>query len=186
METFDPGSACVPARELLCTHMRRCFFLAISAATLLLPGLAGAAGKKAPNLQLSFHLQAEPGDRRVFKQLTAGKEVIFQKAASISTKDVIAFRSFPADDNNSYGMVFQLGKTAANRLRTLSTAHQGKLLLAVVNGQVRDAVIIDKPVNDGLVVIWKWISLAEVKLTDQPLPRIGEDPRAWKKRIKKQ
>ena len=186
METFDPGSACVPARELLCTHMRRCFFLAVSAATLLLPGLAGAAGKKAPNLQLSFHLQAEPGDRRVFKQLTAGKEVIFQKAASISTKDVIAFRSFPADDNNSYGMVFQLGKTAANRLRTISTAHQGKLLLAVVNGQVRDAVVIDKPVNDGLVVIWKRISLAEVKLTDQHLPRIGEDPRAWKKRIKKQ
>ena len=165
--------------------MPRHSFLAIFAATLLLPGLAGAAGKKAPDLKLSFHLQAEPGDRRVFKQLTAGKEVIFQKAAAISTKDIVAFRSFPADDNNSYGVVFQLDKTATNRLRTLSTAHQGKLLLAVVNGQVLDAVVIDKPVNDGLIVIWKWISLAEVKLTDQHLPRIGEDPRAWKKRIKK-
>ncbi|MDG2487266.1 MAG: hypothetical protein P8M65_06140 [Roseibacillus sp.] len=165
--------------------MPRCPLLSIFAATLLLPGLAGAAGKKAPDLNLSFHLQAEPGDRRVFKQLTAGKEVIFQKGAAIITKDVVAFRSFPAEDNNSYGIVFQLGKTATNRLRNLSTAHQGKLLLAVVNGQVRDAVVIDKPVNDGLIVIWKWISLAEVKLADQHLPRIGEDPRAWKKRIKK-
>ena len=165
--------------------MPRCLFFAIFAATLLSSALASAAGKRAPDLNVSFHLQAEPGDRNVFKQLTAGKEVLFLKSPAISTKDIVAFRSFPADDQNSYGVVFQLGKTAANRLRNLSTAHQGKILLAVVNGQVRDAVVIDKPVNDGLVVIWKWISLAEVRSTDQHLPRIGEDPREWKKRIKK-
>ena len=165
--------------------MPRCSLSAIFAATLLSVGFANAAGKKAPDLNLSFHLQAEAGDRRVFKQLAAGKEVLFQKSAAISTKDVVAFRSFPADDQNSYGMVFQLEKTASNRLRNLSSVHQGKLLLAIVNGQVRDAVVVDKPVNDGLVVVWKRISLAEVKLADQHLPRIGEDPRAWKKRIKK-
>ena len=82
-------------------------------------------------------------------------------------------------------MVFQLNKTASNRLRNMSTAHQDKLLLAVVNGQVRDAVLIDKPINDGLIVIWKWVSRAEVKLADQHVPRIGEDLKTWKKRIKK-
>ena len=50
---------------------------------------------------------------------------------------------------------------------------------------VRNAVLIDRPVNDGLIVIWKRVSLAEVKLADQHLPRIGEDPKTWKKRIKK-
>ena len=154
-------------------------------AAALLPNTLAAAGKKAPDLSVSFHLQAEPGDRRAFKQLTAGKEVLFSKSAEISTKDIVAFRSFPADDGNSYGIVFQLNKMASNRLRNMSTAHQDKLLLAVVNGQVRDAVLIDKPVNDGLVVIWKWVSLAEVKLADQHVPRIGEDPKTWKKRIKK-
>ena len=102
------------------------------------------------------------------------------------TKDIIAFRSFPADDGQTYGLIFQLNKTAAGRLRSLSTAEQGKLLLAVVNGQVRDAVVIDKPVGDGLIVIWKWITLAEVKLADKHRPRIGEDPKAWKKRLKSQ
>ena len=165
--------------------MPRSSALAILIAAVILPGALGAAGKKAPDLAVSFHLQAEPGDRQVFKQLTAGKEVLFQKSPAISTRDITAFRPFPADDESSYGMVFQLGRTASSRLLTLSTAHQGKLLLAIVNGQVRDAVVIDKPVNDGVIVIWKWLSLAEVKLADQHVPRIGEDHKAWKKRIKK-
>ncbi|MBI23678.1 MAG: hypothetical protein CMN05_08845 [Roseibacillus sp.] len=165
--------------------MPRSFAFAILMATALLPNTLAAAGKKAPDLSVSFHLQAEPGDRQAFKQLTAGKEVLFRKSAEISTKDIVAFRPFPADDGNSYGIVFQLNKLASNRLRNMSTAQQDKLLLAVVNGQERDAVLIDKPVNDGLIVIWKWVSLAEVKLADQHVPRIGEDPKAWKKRIKK-
>ena len=67
----------------------------------------------------------------------------------------------------------------------MSTAHQDKLLLAVVNGQVRDAVLIDKPVNDGLIVIWKWVSLAEVKLADQHIPRIGERSQGLEKENQK-
>lgn len=154
-------------------------------AAALFPNALTAAGKKLPDLRVSFHLQADPGDRQVFKQLAAGREVLFHKSAAISTKNIVAFRSFPSDDGNSYGIVFQLNKTGSSRLRTMSTAHQDKLLLAVVNGQVRDAVLIDRPINDGLIVIWKRVSLAEVKLADQHVPRIGEDPKAWKKRIKK-
>lgn len=160
--------------------------LAIAFAVALLPGALLGAGKKAPDLTVSFHLQAEPGSRQVFKQLTAGKEVLFNKSAEIATKDIQAFSPFPSEDGQSYGVVFQLNKVAAGRLRSLSTAHQGKLLLAVVNGQVRDAVVIDKPVVDGLIVVWKWISLAEIKLADQHIPRIGEDMKTWKKRLKEE
>ena len=167
-------------------HMPRSLALATSLAITLLPGAILAAGKKPPDFTVSFHLQAEPGDRHAFTQLTAGKEVAFRKSPEISTSDIVAFRSFPADDGNSYGAVFQLSKVASGRLRSMSTANRGKLLLAVVNGQVRDAVLIDKPVNDGLIVIWKWVSLAEVRLADQHVPRIGEDPKDWKKRLKEQ
>lgn len=160
--------------------------LAIAFAVALLPGALMAGGKKAPELSISFHLEATPGERQAFKQLTNGKEVFYRKSPEVGTKDIIAFRPFPADDGQTYGVIFQLNKTAAGRLRSLSTAEQGKLLLAVVNGQVRDAVVIDKPVGDGLIVIWKWITLAEVKLADKHRPRIGEDPKAWKKRLKSQ
>lgn len=159
-------------------------FFAIALAVVLLPSALMAGGKKAPELTVTFHLQASAGDRQAFKQLTNGKEVFFRKTPEISTKNIIAFRPFPSDDGQSYGVVFQLNKTAAGRLNSLSTAERGKLLLAVVNGQVRDAVVIDKPVNDGLIVIWKRIVLKEVRLADQHRPRIGEDMKAWKKRLK--
>ena len=163
-------------------------FLAVTIVVVLLPGALVAAGKKAPPLTVSFHLQANPGEstKTVFKQLTAGKEITYRTVPEISTRDITAFRSFPSDDGQSYGAVFQLNKVAANRLRTVSTAHRGKFLLAVVNGQVRDAVVIDKPVSDGLIVIWKWITLNEVRQADLLIPRIGEDPKVWKKRIKEQ
>ena len=160
--------------------------LAIAFAVALLPGTLMAGGKKAAEFSVSFHLEATPGERQAFKQLTNGKEVFYRKSPEVSTKDIIAFRPFPADEGQTYGVIFQLNKAAAGRLRSLSTAEQGSLLLAVVNGQVRDAVVIDKPVGDGLIVIWKWITLAEVKLADKHRPRIGEDPKAWKKRLKKQ
>ena len=47
-------------------------------------------------------------------------------------------------------------------------------------------MLVDKPVTDGLIVIWKRISLDEVRKADLLIPRIGEDPKAWKKRIKDQ
>ena len=166
--------------------MLRTLALALSLTAILFPEILPAAGKKAPDLTVSFHLQAEPGDRHTFKQLTAGKELLFKKSPEFATRDIVAFRSFPADDGNSYGVIFQLNKVASGRLRSMSTANRGKLLLAVVNGQVRDAVEIDKPVNDGLLVIWKWGSRAEVRLADQHVPRIGEDPKDWKKRLKEQ
>lgn len=158
--------------------------LAAAILLVLFPAAAQAAGKKAPDLSVSFHLQAGKGERHVFKQLTAGREVLYRKAPDITHKDFRAYRTFSAEDNNSYGIVFQLSKQAGERLKAISAANQGKLLLAVVNGQVRDAVVIDQPVNDGLIVIWKWMALAEVKLADQLLPKIGEDPKAWKKRIR--
>ena len=63
--------------------------------------------------------------------------------------------------------------------------HQGKLLLSLVNGQPLGVVRIDKPVTDGILVIWSGVTEQEVKLYDQIAPRIGEDPKQWKARLKK-
>ena len=46
-------------------------------------------------------------------------------------------------------------------------------------------VRIDKPVSDGILVIWSGVTEQEVKLYDQIAPRIGEDPKKWKARLKK-
>ena len=145
-----------------------------------------AGGKKPPPMQVTFHLEGsqQEGDKFVFAQPTAGKTVWYRKSAELTIKDVVAFKSFPAENDAGYGVVLQLNPKAANRLHTVCSANQGKYLLAVVNGQVRDAVLIDRPAPDPYVVIWQRITAEEIHIADMAMPRIGEDPQAWKERQK--
>ena len=45
---------------------------------------------------------------------------------------------------------------------------------------------VSRPTASFCFLFWKWVSLAEVRLADQHVPRIGEDPKDWKKRLKEQ
>jgi hypothetical protein len=53
-----------------------------------------------------------------------------------------------------------------------------------MNGQAMGVVRVDKPVNDGMLVIWSGVTLKEVRQYDLLLPRIGEDKKKWKTRVK--
>jgi hypothetical protein len=138
---------------------------------------------------LTFHLQAEEGDnpKMTFPQLTAGKQLVFRRLPEVGTRDIASFNAFPSRDGDGYGLLLQLKPGAVNRISAVTNMSQGRWLLAMVNGRTADAVLIDKPVNDGQLVIWKGVSEAEVAQLDQTLPRIGEaKPRgAAKKTTKK-
>lgn len=157
------------------------FFLALPAASI-------AGGKKGAPVSVSFHLQGDAGEGQkfVFPFKTAGQQIYYRKNPEFSLKDIIAFQSFPSEDPSSYGLILQLNKVGRQRLASMSASNNGKFLLAMVNGTVRDAVLIDRQVNDGLLVIWQRIGAAEVRAADTLMPKIGEDPKAWKKRLKEQ
>jgi len=161
--------------------IRILFFLLISLSC------SFAKGRKGPKTTISFHLENVGGmetKKFTFEQMTAGKIVTYRNIPIISFKDVVAYNPFPADDQNTYGLVLQLSNVAKGRLTHLSTENQGRWLLSQVNGRVVDAVRIDQPVTDGQIVIWKNISSAELRLLDKSIPRIGEDKKTWKKRVK--
>ncbi|MCP5536087.1 MAG: hypothetical protein H7A51_07595 [Akkermansiaceae bacterium] len=145
-----------------------------------------ASGKKTPPASISFHMEGSAAEAPKFarKVKTLAGEKYFRKVPEISTKDIVAFSPFPADDNLTYGIVFKLNTQATRRLNTTTTMNQGKLLLALVNGQALGVVRIDKPVNDGILVIWSGINQKEIKLYDRVAPRIGEDTKKWKQRLK--
>jgi hypothetical protein len=148
--------------------------------TLMLAGLplssALAGGKKDPEVDISFHMEAEEGDnpKMTFIQLTAGKQLRFRRTSELNMRDVSNFNVFPSRDGEGYGLLLQLKPGAVNRIAAVTNINQNRWLLAMVNGRVVDAVIIDKPINDGQLVIWKGISQAEVGQLDETLPRIGE------------
>jgi hypothetical protein len=164
--------------------MKRLILLA-----LLLTSAAGmASGKKTPPASISFHMEGSEseGAKFVRKVNTLAGERHFRKVPEVGTKDIVAFSPFPADDKFTYGIVFKLNAQASRRLMAATTMNQGKFLLALVNGQALGVVRIDKPVKDGLLVIWGGVQQKEIKLYDKVAPRIGEDPKAWKKRLKEE
>lgn len=159
---------------------------ALTLSLLLAPGLL-AGGKKPKGMEVSFHLQADEAEGRklVFPQLTAGEQVFYRISPAFSTKDVVAFTPFPADDEVTYGVMLQLNPGAKQRLASISSDHRGQYLLAIVNGTVRDAVIIDRTVEDGILVIWQRITAPELRHADAMMPRIGQTPKEWKEERKK-
>lgn len=143
----------------------------------LCPGLtAHAGGKKGEKSGISFHLQAEQTDnpKMVFVQPTNGQQVPYRRNPEIMTKDIAAFDPFPSVDGDGYGAKLQLKPSARNRLAAVTNANVNRWLLAMVNGRVVDAVIVDKQIDDGVLVIWKGIGKAEIDELDSKIPRIGE------------
>ena len=172
----------------MCLNPRMNLRIAALAALLtLIVAPDGKAGGKAGEMgMVTFHLETEAGGnpKMVFSQMDNGKERFFNRTPEITMKDMVAFSPFPSGAGDEYGLVFQLKEPAQRRLNAVSIANQGKFLLAQANGRVVDGVVIDKPVEDGVIVIWKGITTDEVKLFDKVLPRIGDKGKGKKKKSK--
>lgn len=152
----------------------RLAFLALSFLVVLAAPLhAGGSAKEVGTV--SFHLETDATDnpKMIFPLDVSGRTHYFRRVPEISGKDVTAFSPFPSGVGEDFGVALQLKPNASNRLAAIANANQGRWLAAAVNGRFVDGVIIDKPVNDGYIIIWKGISLAEVNQLDKVMPRIA-------------
>ncbi len=144
---------------------------------LCLTPLANAGGKKEETPVISFHVETEATDnpKMIFpQQMPDGKTRYFRRLSDISAKDVVAFGPFPDDlGGETYGVALQLKPNAASRLSAVTASNLGKWMVARVNGRVVDGVVIDKQIEDGFIIIWKGVTLAEINLYDKAAPRIG-------------
>lgn len=160
----------------------------LAAAALALSSLpASANGSKPENMGVTFHLEtgSEDNPKMIFSAPIGGETKYFRRIPEVGTKDIEAFNPFPTEDGSSYGVIFKLGRGATNRLSGVSTANIGKWMLAMVNGRPVDALMIDQQVNDGYIVIWKGITLAEIREYDKIAPRINDLNKEKDKKKKK-
>ena len=141
----------------------------------LAPPLFGA-GKNENKASVTFHLETEASDnpKMIFPQGVGNQTRYFRRMPEIGIKDIVSFSPFPSDTGESFGIVFRLKGNAVNRLAAVTAANQGRWLISQVNGRAVDGVIIDKQVNDGYIVIWKGVTLADVEILDKELPRADE------------
>jgi hypothetical protein len=147
-----------------------------------------AAGKADNKASVSVHMETESSDnpKMIFPQEVSGQTRYFRRVPEINTKDVISFSPFPSEAGGDFGVVFKLKDNAARRLSAVTAANQGRWLVTMINGRVVDGVIIDKQVDDGVVVAWKGLTLADIAVLDDSLPRIGEEGGKKKKNKEKE
>ncbi len=154
---------------------------------LLIPMSALAGGKKNPTASISFHLEGNPSDSAKFSReiKTSAGTGHYRIVPEISNRDILAYAPFPSKEDSTYGLIIKLNKQATRRLEIVSTSNLNKLLLSVINGQPHGVVHITQPIKDGTLVIWRGVTLEQIRSCDSVIPRIGEDRKEWKKRVRK-
>lgn len=156
-------------------------FLMILLLALSTAGFAG--GKKNNKAAVSFHMETENTEnpKMIFPQLANGQTRYFRRLPEVSLKDIVSFNPFPSDlGGDDYGIVFQLKKHVGTRLAAITNANQGRWMITQINGRVVDGVLIDRQIDDGLLVAWKGVTLADIDTLDKALPRTGGDKKKKK------
>lgn len=148
-----------------------------------------AGGKAQTKAVVSFHMETDANDNpkmMLEPQRISGQIRYFRRMPEITTKDVVSFNPFPSDaGGDDYGIAFRLNASAATRLAAITNASQGRWLLSEINGRIVDAVLIDKQIDDGFLMVWKGATLTDVKMFDSFLPRCGQEGKKPQKSKKK-
>ena len=151
-----------------------------------IPSAVWAGGKASSQASVTFHIETEATDnpKMIFSQQVNGQTRYFRRMPEISIKDLLSFNPCPSDaGGDDYGVVFKLKDNVAQRFAAITNVNQGRWLVAQINGRVVDGVLIDRQIDDGFVVIWKGVALADIKVLGAALPRIGQE--GQKKKQKK-
>jgi len=154
-------------------HLRIGMFT-LTALLALSPSSYGSALKK-DKAAISFHVEAQKSDnpKMVFPLTTQGQKRVFSRVPDFMLKDMASFRPFPSKNGeNLFGTVIYLKPYAAKRLSMISNANQGRWLAAKVNGRTVDALIINDQINDGTLVIWDNLTLADLATMEKAMPRV--------------
>jgi hypothetical protein len=147
-------------------------------AALLLAFLsAPAAEAKKPRATLRAHVEANAHDGEAFstkmRSAITGKNIVIEKVPTISERDVVAFRPYPAE-NGTFGVLFQLNDHGKLALDTLSIDRRGRFLYIFVNGKPAAELQIDRRVSDGQLYIATGLTQADLLLMQKEWPLIGE------------
>jgi hypothetical protein len=137
---------------------------------LLVPAICEA---KKPHCTLRAHVQANSNDGPVFstqlRSPATGRNVVIEKTPTLSERDVISFRPYPAADG-SYGVLFHLSDHGKLALETLSLEKRGTFLYVFVNGRPAAELQIDRRISDGKLYIASGLTLADIELMKKDWP----------------
>lgn len=129
--------------------------------------LASPAFASTHHCMFRVHAEASERDSEAFaaaaKGKISGKEVIIEKAASISEDDVVAFTVYQGADG-TLGALMLLDYHGRDILDSLSVERRGQHLFVFLNNRIVTEFLIDRRVSDGKIYIPSGITVADLRL----------------------
>lgn len=136
------------------------------------------AGTQSQKTLLAFHLEGQETDNPKMivpvKLGTDHRQYFFSKIPSFTDRDVLWFYPFTAADGVSYGAAFRLKEHAAQELKALSLTNQGRLLGLRCADAPMQAVVIDRPIDDGVVVVWMGLQQKHLQQFRKKFPHVDD------------
>ena len=140
-----------------------------------------AGGNKTKGLVITFHVEAEETDNPKFitpvKLGSEHRQYFFSKVPTFSDRDVKWFYPFTAADGVSYGAAFRLHDHSATELKAVTLTNQGKLLGLRCSDAPLQAVLIDRPIEDGFIVVWSGLQQRHLEEFRKKFPHVDDIPR---------
>lgn len=133
-----------------------------------------------------FHMESDSHGEGGLKFSRPFKGKYYDVTPFASTQMFKQYASFVNPDG-SYGAQFLVEDEWRMRIQQLTTAKKGKTILPTVNGLGMERMLIDKPITDGILVIWSGLNGYDLKMINESIdaaniaiekPRfLDDDPR---------
>ena len=150
--------------------MRRPLTL-LCAAALLCSG-----GAKKPEIDLRIHGLSTAAEAPTFAfpaPLLSGVPVYLQRMPLITDREIKSVYPFPAADG-TFGVYLRLDGHGTGLLGQYTMERRGRELVVMLNGRQISNLMVDRPVNDGIVSIPRGLSPEDVDLLAKTFPIMGE------------
>jgi hypothetical protein len=148
-----------------------------------LAALLCVAGAKKPVIDLRIHAQGSEAEAPTFAipaTLLNGQPVFLQRMALITQSEVDAIYPFAAADG-SQGVYLKLGAHGSRLLQQHTMVKQGELLVVMLNGRMVSNLLIDRPIDDGILSIPRGLSPDDIAVMETVFPVVGQEGKKKKR-----
>ncbi len=167
-----------PVLGFLCATGLWCRRTLVLGCLLAASALCLGAGKQYKLYLVTFHVEGEETDNpKMIVPVKLGQEhrqYYFSKIPTFTDKDIAWFYPFTSSDGVSYGAAFRFKEHAAVELKAITLTNQGKLLGLRCSDAPLQAVLIDRPVDDGVVVIWSGLQQRHLQEFRKRFPHVDD------------
>lgn len=147
----------------------------------LLPLAALSAGESpqgSTEVQIRLHAEGLEQEGPTFVTpitlITPPKKIFIRKIPIVNERDIAAFYPFAAADG-SIGAYLKLDADGTHKLHQHTVEKLDTLVVAMINGRIASAMMVDKQVKDGVLLIPSGFLPIEIAKLQTKFPVIGRE-----------